>query len=100
MHSQKLVVLNHVTYVGMKLDDTGEYNSDTNKHEGDNIKKKLWDDIWDEREAWGLKMDRKQIMWYSGYLVWKSCGLPEVLLIKQNDGNLVTKVIQLTCYNL
>jgi len=42
MHSQKLVVLNHFTNVGMKHDDTGEYNNTTtNKHEGDNIRKKL-----------------------------------------------------------
>jgi hypothetical protein len=46
MHSQKLVVLNHFTHVSKKLDDTGEYNNNnTNKHEGDNIRKKLWDDV-------------------------------------------------------
>ena len=36
----------------------------------------------------------------SGYLVWKSYGCTDVLLIKQNDGNLVTKVRELTCYTL
>jgi hypothetical protein len=30
MHGQKLVVLNHFTYVGMKFDDTGKYNNYTN----------------------------------------------------------------------
>jgi hypothetical protein len=27
MHGQKLVVLNHFTHVGVKLDDTVEYNN-------------------------------------------------------------------------
>jgi hypothetical protein len=47
----------------------------------------------------GVKKDGKQMMGFSGYLVWKSFGF-KVLLIKQIEGNLVSNVRVLTCYTL
>lgn len=83
MHSQKLVVLNHFTHVGIKVDDTAEYNNNnTNKHEGDNIRKKLWDDVWDEMEACGGNMGVKN-GWKTNHVIeWISC--KEVLWIPRS----------------
>jgi len=83
MHGQKQVVLNHFTHVGMKHDDKAEYNnSNTNKHEGDNIRKKLWDDVSDEMEACGGNMGVKN-GWKTYHVIqWISC--MEVLQIPRS----------------
>lgn len=83
----------------MKHDGTEEFNNNT-KHEGENIRKNIWDDMEACGVYGGLKGMENKIIGFSGYLVWKSYGFTEVLLIKQNDGNLVMKVRELTCYTL
>lgn len=67
MHSQKLVVLNHFTHVGMKLDDPGEYNKTIPINMKVTTLGKNYEMMCEIRwkhvvEIWGLKIDEKQIM--------------------------------------